>query len=133
MCCTCVAYALKMCLGSPWSCGASKPGGIVPHHPGGGAHDPQVREGNGPPSLLPCSRWSKEHLGSNMAQACFPKLDVLVFCGTFWGGYIFSILYFLQGFCLIFQAWLLAFGFWLFSLGFWLRLVAFGFWLLAGF
>ena len=89
-----------MCLGSPWSCGVSKPGATVPHHPGGGAHDPQVGEGNGPPRLLPCSAWSKEHLGSNMAQACpsfFPKLLAMlnVFCIAFPNlMYLFSMVLF---------------------------------------
>ena len=91
---------LHMCLGSPRSCGVSKPGATVPHHPGGGAHDPQVGEGNGPPRLLPCSAWSKEHLGSNMAQACpsfLPKLLAMlnVFCIAFPNlMYLFSMVLF---------------------------------------
>ena len=69
-------------VGGPWA------GTCVAHVFGGGAHDPQVGEGNGPPRLLPCSAWSKEHLESNMAQACpsfFPKLLAMlnVFCIAF--------------------------------------------------
>lgn len=79
------AHMLNMCFCSPWipwSCGYPSLVQLVPHHPGGGAYDAEIRQGNGPQKLLPCSGRSKEHLGSIIfSQTACDALCVLhCFC-----------------------------------------------------